>query len=316
MKPRPSLFTRLSVSAAIAAVLLGSAIAYDAVASHRALAAHPAPGQVLHLGEADIHAICRGRTEPTLVLLHGYGGGAIDWLPFMEQLPPDRRVCALDRPGSDYSPPIAADADAILRVLHSAITDLHIVRPVVVGHSLGGAFALRYAAQYPVAGLILVDGLSPDVADQVSQRLGSYASLAPLAKVGLLRPLAGSFVHPSYPSDLRDQMVSLRSRGSAIVAMAAEGAIARRQLGTEDLRTAEADLTAPLLVLAAGATDVPEGEAFTRSLQALASRTHDSASVVIPEAGHYLINTHAAEVAAEIDAWLTHTVTTTEATRP
>lgn len=316
MKPQSSLLKRLFLVAAVATVFLGSAVAYDAVASRRALATHAAPGQLLDVGDANIHAVCHGEAGPTLVLFHGYGGGAIDWLPLMEELAPNHRVCALDRPGSDYSSSAAADADGILRMLHSATTELHIEHPVVVGHSLGGAFALRYAAEYPVAGLILVDGLSPDVADRVTQRLGSYASLGPLAKLGLLRPLAGSFVHPSYPADLHDQMVSLRSRGSAIAGMAAEGEVARAELRTADLRTAEASLNAPLLVLAAGATDVPEGEAFTQSLQALASRTLDGAAVVIPDAGHYLINTHAPEVAAAITAWLTDTATTAQAARP
>jgi len=316
MKPTPSLFKRLLLAAALATVLLATVTAYDAFASRRVLTAHPAPGQVLDLGDTEIHAICRGHAEPTLVLFHGYGGGAIDWLPLMDELAPNHRVCALDRPGNDYSPPVATDANGILRVLHSAIEQLHIEKPFVVGHSLGGAFALRYAAEYPVAGLILVDGLSPDVADQVTQRLGSYVSLAPLAKLGLLRPLAGSFVHASYSTDLYGQMLSLRSRGSAIAAMAAEGAIARSELGTAALRRAEADLRSPLLVLAAGATDVPEGEAFAQSLQAFASRTTNSAAVIIPDAGHYLINTHAHEIAAQIDAWLTNPATTANAVHP
>ncbi len=316
MRPPTSLFGRLLLVVAIAAVVLGLVFANDVIASRRALATHPAPGQVLDIGEADIHAICRGHTEPTLVVLHGFGGGAIDWLPLMEELAPNHRVCAFDRPGSDYSSIVATDADGILRMLHSAIGQLHIVQPVVVGHSLGGAFALRYAAQYPVAGLILVDGLSPDVADQVTKRLGSYASLAQLAKLGLLRPLAGSFVHPSYPPDLRGQMVSLRSRGSAIAAMAAEGALAHTELGTADLREAEAKLNAPLLVLAAGATELLEGEAFAESLQALANRTPNSTAIVVPDAGHYLINTHAPEVAVEITAWLANTITIPEAVHP
>src|ERR1700733_6442331 len=76
------------------------------------------------------------------------------------QLPPfaarparrDFRVIILDRPGSGYSvrpddtlAPLSAQA----RVISSFCQALALQRPVVVGHSLGGAIALALALEHP-----------------------------------------------------------------------------------------------------------------------------------------------------------------------
>jgi pimeloyl-ACP methyl ester carboxylesterase len=100
---------------------------------------------------------------PTVVLVHGLGDkGARDWDGLIAVLARDHRVVAFDLPGFGrsskgnefYSPEKYA---AFLRYL----VEEHIhTRPFsLVGHSMGGAIALRYAARYPqdVTALVLVD---------------------------------------------------------------------------------------------------------------------------------------------------------------
>jgi len=101
-------------------------------------------------------------SRPTVVLVHGLGGaGSDDWRPVIERLRPDFHLLSLDLPGfgrsgsgdGDYTPTRYA------RLLHG-LTGRHARRPFhLVGHSMGAAIALRYAASYPddVATLTLVD---------------------------------------------------------------------------------------------------------------------------------------------------------------
>lgn len=295
-----------SIAAALA-LLVMFAWAFDAVASARALRAYPAPGDFLDIDGTRIHYLCMGDGDTTLALQHGYAGGVLDWLPLMEELATDMRVCAFDRPGNDYSslaPKDARTVEQLTTLWHGALSQLGIDRPVVVGHSLGGAFALEYAARYPVAGVVLIEGLTPDAADAVTRRLGSYRPLVPLARLGLLRPLAPAFVHPSFEGEERQRILALRSRGAAIAAVGLEGRLARRELGSERLLEAERALSAPLLIVAAGATDVPEGEIFTHGLETMAARHPGATLRRIPGARHYVMVTHAREVATAIVGWL------------
>jgi pimeloyl-ACP methyl ester carboxylesterase len=164
--------------------------------------------------------------------------------------------------------------------------------------------AQLYAARYPTRGLVLIDGLTADVADLVTSRLASYGSLAVPARLGLLRPAASSFVGPGFPGSLRERLLALRSRSSSISSVAREGRMAGEELGTSRLRASESARTVPMLIIAAQDTDVPEGELFTRSSEALAVRNPDSTYVLVAGAGHDLIATHPGEVADTIRAWL------------
>lgn len=174
-----------------------------------------------------------------------------------------------------------------------------------MGHSLGGALAQLYAARYPVAGLALVDGLTTDVAQPVVERLGGYRSLDGLARLGLLRPIGRLFAHPAYPEELREQMIALRAGSAALLRLTDEGALAAQSVPAE-LRAAEARLTMPLLVIAAGESDVPglPAGAFQGAAAAFASRHPQAEYVVIPGAPHYVQATHPEELAGAMERWL------------
>jgi pimeloyl-ACP methyl ester carboxylesterase len=100
---------------------------------------------------------------PPVVLVHGIGArAAADWDGLIPELARDYRVLAFDLPGFGRSskrnePYTPANYAAFVR---HVIEREFGARPVrIVGHSLGGAIALRYAALYPeqVTALVLVD---------------------------------------------------------------------------------------------------------------------------------------------------------------
>lgn len=99
---------------------------------------------------------------PPLVLLHGYGGTYANWLLSARYLTGNFRVIIPDLPGWGETTRIpGADYGYAAQVerLHGFVEALHLGEIAVAGHSMGGAIAGLYAAQYPkdVAALVLID---------------------------------------------------------------------------------------------------------------------------------------------------------------
>jgi pimeloyl-ACP methyl ester carboxylesterase len=90
----------------------------------------------------------RGDGE-TIVFLHGLLGSSKSWAFQFDRLSRDYRVIAWDAPGYGQSELVSASIDAFVEALRALIA--HIGRPKVslVGHSMGGAVAARFAATFP-----------------------------------------------------------------------------------------------------------------------------------------------------------------------
>lgn len=87
-----------------------------------------------------------------ILLLHGLGSCAIDYLPLLLRLLPlHRRVYALDLPGHGFSvqPPEGLPTRELEEALFSALDELSDEPVLVFGCSLGGLVALRLAAARP-----------------------------------------------------------------------------------------------------------------------------------------------------------------------
>jgi pimeloyl-ACP methyl ester carboxylesterase len=136
------------------------------------------PGARLHLREAGPeHAAARA--APAIVLIHGLAGQSAHYgYGVMGRLAGRFRLIAPDRPGSGYSPRAEgapADLAAQAAAIAALIERLGLERPLVVGHSLGGAVALALALDHPdkICGLALLAPLShmPDAAPAVFKGL-------------------------------------------------------------------------------------------------------------------------------------------------
>jgi pimeloyl-ACP methyl ester carboxylesterase len=105
-------------------------------------------------------AVLEGGEGPPVVLLHGQGGWAGVWLPVMADLARDHRVVAPDLPGLGASRVEGAPPDAgrVLAWLGELLDRTCPVPPVLVGVSLGGSIAVRFAAAHGdrLSGLVLV----------------------------------------------------------------------------------------------------------------------------------------------------------------
>ncbi len=155
--------------------------------------AHPPTGRFVSVGGVGLHYDDRGSGHP-LVYLHGAGAMAAELHagPLGNLLAKRYRVVAIDRPGhgfSGYAPHLAGPR-AQARLLRQALGRLGIERPVLVGHSWGGAMALAYAVEYPgeLAGIVNIAGWCY-AARQTSIRLMASCAL-PLIEATSAAPFA------------------------------------------------------------------------------------------------------------------------------
>ena len=125
--------------------------------------AAPAPRVHVEAAGVDIalHDTDPAGTRPAVICLHAVGHGGGDYASTVDALGATHRVLAVDWPGHGASGPDAHPASAARyeRVLAELIDQLRLDRVVIVGNSIGGAAAIRYAAHHPdrVRGLVLVD---------------------------------------------------------------------------------------------------------------------------------------------------------------
>jgi pimeloyl-ACP methyl ester carboxylesterase len=130
-----------------------------------------------------IRYLVGGEGEP-LVLVHGLGGAASNWLALAPLLLPGRRVLVPELPGHGGSEPLpaAANLNAYADRLGLVAEREGFFEAGVVGHSLGGAIVLRLAIRRPgLVGRLVLAG-----AAGISS--GSRRSRYALTVTGLVKP--------------------------------------------------------------------------------------------------------------------------------
>lgn len=157
--------TILLIVLAVLLLIVVGLIAFTAFTARRVEKALPPRGKFLELDGARIHYLDKG-SGPAIVLVHGLGGqmGNFAYGVF-EQLTNEFRVVAIDRPGSGYSTRTSDDAAQLAAqaaYVAGFIRKLGLDRPLLVGHSLGGAISLRVALDHPeaISGLALIAPLT------------------------------------------------------------------------------------------------------------------------------------------------------------
>ncbi|RYY47463.1 MAG: alpha/beta fold hydrolase [Sphingomonadales bacterium] len=135
------------------AAMVAALIGWSAYISRGITRMIPAEGQRAQVAGVDFHYVDLGpREAPAIVMIHGI---LSNWRIFTYALAPalarDHRVVVIDRPGWGYSRltggrlDIAGQAEAIAAL----IDRLGLEKPLVVGHSMGGAVSLALALAHP-----------------------------------------------------------------------------------------------------------------------------------------------------------------------
>ena len=253
-----------------------------------------------------VRYLVAGAGEP-LVLIHGLGGAAANWLALAPLLLAGRRLVVPDLPGHGASEPLPAApnldayADRIALLLEEPAA--------VVGHSLGGAIGLRLAIRRPelVSALVLAGaagissgtrraryGLAMTALLKPGKRIAPYRRR--VARSAALKTLVfghwGAADPPALPADVAESFLSGPARHT-------DTASAARALVHDDPRLDLEHVRCPVLLLW-GARDnqLSIGDAFeyARRLRAPVR--------AIADCGHLLIGERPEACADAIGAFL------------
>lgn len=307
----------MAVSLILAATALGGcALVTDRRATAREMAAEaafPPTGRFVTVEGRRIHAHVEG-TGPDLVLIHGASGNARDFTFAMVDALKDRyRVVAFDRPGLGWSDDAGADGispTVQATILQAAARDLGVTRPIVLGHSYGGAVAMGWGltATPDTAALVIVAGAT----------MPWPGGLGPLYEVNKTR-FGGAVVIPAItafapPSAVESVMASVfapdpvpdgyaRHFGAELALRRRAMVANARQVGflkphIERMAAVYPDLALPVEIVHGGKdTIVPASIHAERLVKVLP----DARLTLIPDAAHMPHHSHMAQVIAAID---------------
>jgi pimeloyl-[acyl-carrier protein] methyl ester esterase len=244
---------------------------------------------------------------PPLVLLHGWAMHSGIWGPLVANLARHHRVIAVDLPGHGHSAPTApCTLDAMAEAVDATIG--HDGQPVaVLGWSLGGLVAMRWALARParVRRLALVCATprfvaGPDwphaMSDETLRRFGDELHVAwkPTVQRFLALQVHGSDHGRATLAALRDQ---LWARGEPSRQALSD---TLHVLATSDLRNEVAGLVQPALVVS-GARDTLSPPAAGRWL---AWTMPQARFVEMPGAAHAPFLSHGAAFSAIVEDFL------------
>jgi pimeloyl-ACP methyl ester carboxylesterase len=194
-------------------VALGGA--YETI-SEATTSNEPATGRTYLVAGHRLYLSCAGSGSPTVVLFNGLAERTPSWAWVQRGVAVQTRVCVFDRAGQGWSgkAPGLQDAHQLSADVDGLLAAAKVPGPyVVAGHSVGGAYALAYAMDFPknVAGVALLDSATPHQFDlswyptfYALWRRGS-ALLPTLARAGVARIYSLGMGASTLPPDARRQ---------------------------------------------------------------------------------------------------------------
>lgn len=242
------------------AVLAGAAVwLYTPDASRAALEAKywTASDSTVEVAGIGLHVRDSGpKTAPVVILLHGFGSSLLTFDAWAEALSAEFRVLRYDLPGFGLTGPDPTgdySEERGIAVLSALMDRLDVRRASLVGNSMGGRLAWRFAAAHPdrVDKLVLI---SPDGFASAGFHYGKPASVPFAVRAfpfilpeSLLRgSLAPAYADPAKITDAvlaryRDMLLAPGVRGAVVTRLAQTVLVDPEPI----LRT----LTAPTLIL-------------------------------------------------------------------
>ncbi|MEZ6000141.1 alpha/beta fold hydrolase [Hyphomonas sp.] len=286
-------------AAAITLAGLGAAVGLSSGAyTSRIHKAHPASGRRIEVGGYGMHVLEAGKAGPPILMIHGASANAREFTwTLAPKLDQDFRVLMADRPGHGHSrrPPraetLAVQAAQMAGVLEKLVPE---EQAIVVGHSFGGAVALRLALDRPelVKGLVLLAPVTHDWGGEghawynrfaASRLIGpAFSQVVPLVGPSQVGAGIGGVFDPSPAPEgyFEKSGIGLLFRPAAFRANARDVRVLDRELAAQSKRYGE--LAVPITVFSGSKDTVITPAKHTARLKKQA----DIDLVILPEEGH------------------------------
>lgn len=197
-----------------------------------------------------------GDGEPALLFVHGWLGSGAVWREQVSYFAEQRRVVSFDLTGYGQSGKpegISYTPDVWLDDLDLLVEHLNLVKPVLIGWSMGGAIGIGYAVTRPgsLSKFVIVDSTPllvappdvfeyatpPEVAEQLAGALQADFSTGARGFVDMMFP------EPDCEA-LKDEIHAITQQTTAPIALESIG-----NAGSVDLRPMLDQVTVPTLIL-------------------------------------------------------------------
>ncbi len=297
---------------ALALLLVGLEL-YTNARVRRAEARYPPAGAFVEVDGLRLHYVRRGAGRP-VVMIHGDGGSTYDWTTsIFDRIARQYHTMAFDRPGFGYSQrPVGEGGSPFVqaRLIHQALEELDVERPVLVGHSRGGNVALAYALAYPdqLAGVVTLAAAPYGGKIALHNRLLTVPVVGPLLAHTVYVPFGRGAVEAGLdaafapegpaPPDYVDVYAAYELRPDQLLAHAHDQVWGRS--AGHDMARRYDELRVPLVIVHGTADrNVPVDQA--RRLHRVAPNSN---LMVVDGAGHELMFLHPSAVMEAIEeAW-------------
>lgn len=265
----------------------------------------PQAGMVMPVEGGVMHYLDAGpRDGPVLLLIHGIAGQLQHFTYAMAGLlQAEFRVIAVDRPGCGYSSLTSGDGASLAeqaRMIDALLGALGVERAVLVGHSLGGAVALRMALDRPerVGALALLCPLTQAQTEAPDALRGLQISTSwlrhflaatiavPIARLTTDKILAQAFAPEQGPDDFMVRAGAvLGRRPRAFVAACSDMGVVQREMPAQAARYG-AELRVPGGVLYGADDDLLSPDLHGHSMAA-----HGLSCEILAGRGHMILIT-------------------------
>lgn len=239
------------------ALILGAcapSFAADAPASVNRYAATIVPAERFEVGSMLVER--HGQRGTPIILIPGLGSGAWAWQDTVRRFSADHMLYVVTLAGFDGRAPVAGNPiDNARQSLRQLIVSRKLDRPVLVGHSLGGALSIAFAEHDSglIRGVVAIDGL-PVMPGSEDMPPAQRAAVAASVKARMAGGTREQFEMGQQQYMRRIGVVDI-DRADELAKLSARsdpGAMgeAAAALFTADMRPGLADIKVPVLVIA------------------------------------------------------------------
>jgi pimeloyl-ACP methyl ester carboxylesterase len=209
-------------------LLLATGVIYEAISGYLGVKKYPPQGEMVNVGEYNLHVNKHGDGKPVIILEAGSMSSSTVWGDIPNQLANYGTVVTYDRGGYGWSEKAKTDRTGqnIVKELYTALNKAGIEGPyILVGHSLGGMYVRLFAQTYQdeVAGLLLLDSRPEDFSkeakaifleagiDPVLEGAPPEYVMSALKVTGIMR-IMGQLNLLDFPSENKDQLINIEMR--------------------------------------------------------------------------------------------------------